>query len=126
MNLISGIGALGGLAQGAANLVKELRRPRLKSEDFAALVQAEVAKTRQQTAREAEPAARADQFSAQFMTHRDVNADGVVNFKESGLARDMFDRLDTDGNGALSRAEVRHGYLDQLNAHATNTATQHE
>ncbi len=121
MNLLSSIGALGGLAQGAANLVRELRRPQLKSEDFAALMQAELARNQQAPAQEADPAVRAAAFSAEFMAGRDVNADGRLSFSESGLSREVFEKLDADANGALSRDEVRQAYLAQLGVN-TNTA----
>lgn len=122
MNLIGGISALGALANGAANVIREMKRPRVEPDEFATMLKTEVAKAQEETAEKVYAAVRADQQSERYMQLHDLNADGLVSFTESGFSREAFDRLDTDGNGALSHQEVRQAVLAQssVKANATN------
>jgi Ca2+-binding EF-hand superfamily protein len=64
-----------------------------------------------QTAREkAQDDRRAAHMAARMLERRDANKDGVLSLSEMTLAKGrgdkMFDRADTDNNGAISKAEA--------------------
>lgn len=110
---VLGIGAVGTALKGAAEMVRELRRPTLKSEDFATVLRARMEHQSQPDAQNVFAAQLRESGlqGAKFMQVRDANADGMLSMEESALAQELFNKLDIDQNGKLSVEEVQAGYL---------------
>jgi len=113
MAFLGEIGAINAAVGGVANLISEFKRPSLKSEDFASLLRAQMEHRRAPSPLEQQAAQfkHAAQQSNRLMELNDANADGFLTMQESGLAQELFGRLDIDGDGRLSFEEVRAGYL---------------
>jgi hypothetical protein len=119
MSILQSAGALGALLGGAAGLVRELRRPQLNNEQFAALLSQEIS-AKQGGEPDAE-AARIQRESARFVSLRDSDGDGALNLAESGLDRETFKRLDADGDGRLTADEVARPRLEALRRYGRET-----
>lgn len=102
-----------GIAQGA-------RQPKPR-EDFASLLQAKLAEARGMDGADRRAAA-AERLTDRAFRLGDANGDGFLDRNESGLDAGLFARLDTDGDGRLSRDEVRaqaRAIVDAAHARAT-------
>lgn len=113
MSILQGAGAVGALLGGAAGLVRELRRPQLKNEQFAALLSQELS-AKQGGGQSDDAAAQIQRESARFVSLRDSDGDGVLSLEESGLDRETFARLDADGDGRLTADEVAKPRMEAL------------
>lgn len=55
---------------------------------------------------------RAETATDTLLRRHDFNQDGQLNVTELGAPRDVFARLDADGDGMLSRREITEAYSD--------------
>ena len=110
MNILHGIGAANALLRNATGLVRAIKAPRVDKEAFAAMLQKELG----QTASPDAIRAKLTEASEQHVRLRDADADGLLTRNESGLNKNTFARLDADGDGFLSAAELRAPYLERL------------
>lgn len=107
MSFLGSLSGVNAALQSTTALVREIRRPRLESKDFAALLQAQM----QQASAMAKGNAstQTESQARQFLSLRDVNANGRLSFEESGLSQESFDALDGDRDGLLSIDELLDG-----------------
>ncbi|HNR30956.1 MAG TPA: hypothetical protein PKI11_08695 [Candidatus Hydrogenedentes bacterium] len=112
MSLIESLGAAGAVLRGAQGVIRELRRPRGADAAFAAVLREQL--QRNDPAATQRMTLEINEQSARFVALRDADGDGLLTLDESGLTREEFLRLDTDGDGRLSAAEVARPALDAL------------
>jgi len=110
MNILQGAGAAGALLNGATNLVRALKQPKLSDETFAEMLRQASAETDPEILKK-RAEATAGQRTSEVMTLRDVNGDGFLSRDESGLKADEFTAADLDGDGMLSTDEVKQAIL---------------
>lgn len=109
MELLNGIGAANALVNGAANLVRAMKQPKVTDEAFSEILKSQLEAASSPEARRANAAAQSERFVAL----RDVDGDGLLRFDESGFERSVFDRLDLNRDGQLSREEYAKGLLGE-------------
>lgn len=108
MNLLSGVGAASSLLQNAANLVRAVKEPKVTDETFSEIFKARLQAESTPEARQA----RAGTESERFMRTHDVDGDGSLRLEESGMDKRVFERLDANRDGLLSREEYQQGLLE--------------
>ncbi len=111
MSFLGELGSINAVLKSATGLVREFKRPRVKSEDFARLLEAQVQQAA--SAKGAPGASRpetvgetASRLTGQFMQLRDADRNGTLDLAESGLDAAAFAGVDLDGDGQLNRAEL--------------------
>lgn len=109
MELLSGVGAAGALVRNATSFVLALKQPRVTDEAFSEILKSQVDAASSPEALRAKAAGA----SEQFMRLRDVDGDGVLRFEESGLERAVFDRIDRNGDGKVSKDEYQQALLGE-------------
>ncbi|MBI2433654.1 MAG: hypothetical protein HYV26_12375 [Candidatus Hydrogenedentes bacterium] len=114
MSLVPGLAAISGTLRGAAGLVREFRRPRLNSADFAEVLKERIRQAPASSAQERQLQAALVQ-SSRFLDWHDANADKLLTLEESALTTELFEQLDLDSNGFLSADELKAGYLAAIN-----------
>ena len=112
MNLLSGVGAASSIIKNASELVQAVKQPKVTDEAFSEILKARFEANATPEARKA----RAEDESARFMQQRDVDGDGSLRLQESGMERSVFDRLDANRDGMLSREEYQRALLDKTGA----------
>lgn len=118
------ISAAGKAFQGAANLVRELKRPRVRQKDFSAMLHQQM----QQRAAESNGDAdvkRAAALREVFVKHRDADGNGRISLGESGLDTKAFKAADRNEDGELCADELQAWLLTQIQA-ARPKGTGHE
>ncbi len=110
MELMSGIGAVSAAIQGASSLVRELKRPKEEQQDFAKILQQDLARNR------VTPAQVAEKRSADYMRTYDIDGNGMLSQAESGFRPNMFNRLDMDQSGGLNVSELRGAFLNHVDS----------
>lgn len=115
MTPLSSLASTNALFRGTANLVRAFKQPRLKSEDFASVLKAQLNK-KPATSAEIQQARQQTALlqSAQLMKSRDADTDSLLTKDEAGLAPELFKKLDLDADGRLSQDELKAGYLAAL------------
>ena len=68
---------------------------------------------------EAKKGQQGGDLAVQLFSDLDSDGDGSLSLKESGLAQDQYDALDTDKNGGVSQAELEKAIETQRAAMAT-------
>jgi hypothetical protein len=123
--MLQGLGAVGGLLRGVSSLVREAKRPTIDNKDFAALLREQmhmkaIAKPGKDPAAET---ARIEKATAEFVTSRDSDGDGLLSIEETGFDKETFKRLDADGDGRLTAAELAKPHLEAMKryGHASNS-----
>lgn len=109
MSLMAGVmaaKAATGLLNGARGLVRDMKQPKLDRSTFAALLQTKVEAAKNENKAE-RSALRGEHRTDQVFKVRDADGNGFLDRTESALSQEKFSRLDTDGDGRLSRDEVR-------------------
>lgn len=107
MNLLSGVGAASSLLKNAADLVQAVKQPKVTDETFSEMLKARLQAEASPEARQA----RAGAESERFMRTHDVDGDGNLRLEESGMDKRVFERLDANRDGLLSREEYQQGLL---------------
>ena len=110
MNILTNLSAVGGLLNGAAGLVREFKQPKLSGDDFAKLLEIQLAQANSTQAAQEKREQRVEWVNAmtqRFTEQRDANGDGMLTRDESGLAEEVFARFDVDGDGMLTLEELR-------------------
>ena len=105
--------AVNSVLKNAAGLVRELKKPRVSNEDFAALLQQQI----QSQVGDTSKSSSGEDLSQRLISLRDLNNDGVLTQEESGLSASLFERLDSDADGLLSLEELQQPLQDFQNAH---------
>ncbi|HOZ46176.1 MAG TPA: EF-hand domain-containing protein [Candidatus Hydrogenedentes bacterium] len=54
--------------------------------------------------------------NARYLETRDVNGDGALTLGETGVSREVFERLDSDGDGQVTLVELNRYALEQQQA----------
>ncbi len=115
MSLIQGLGAANSLLQNATGLVRELKRPRIKQETFKQIIMDQLQANRQENNKTSQME-RIDKkalvLSERFIQLRDTQGNGKLTLEESGMDRELFQKVDINADGTLSRDEV-HAYFSQ-------------
>ncbi len=112
MNLLSGIGTASALVKNASDLVQAVKQPKVTDEAFSEILKAKLEASSSPEARKA----RVEEESARFMRQRDVDGDGSLRLAESGMERGVFERLDANRDGMLSREEYQKALIGQTGA----------
>ncbi|MBP8128046.1 MAG: hypothetical protein KA184_00585 [Candidatus Hydrogenedentes bacterium] len=112
MNILQSLNGAAAVLRGATGLVRELRRPKAADAAFAALLQAQL--QRNDPAAAQRSAEAITKQSERFISLRDADRDGRLTLEESGLTQEAFAKLDIDGDGALTAAEVAKPALNAL------------
>jgi len=127
MSIFAGLGTVDSILRGANTLLAQMKSPRREASngtsDFDQVLQGALAKgpgmSGEGPARLDAIARQADSLivrSEQFVQLRDADGDGLLSEDESGLAEDVFERLDVNGDRRLSSAEVRRPSMELLDA----------
>ena len=58
-----------------------------------------------------------------FISERDTNGDNALSIKESGVPKNIFDRIDKNGDGQVGRLELN--IAARARVHAVNERTNH-
>lgn len=109
MDLFSGVGAASALVKNATSLVQALKQPKVTDEAFSAILKAQMEAASSPEARDA----KAAEASERFIRLRDADGDGLLRFEESGLERAVFDKIDRNGDGRLSKEEYQQALVGQ-------------
>ena len=114
MDILSGITQAGAILNAARDVVQALKPEKgAKSSQTSA---EEASASFQEALNEAHEA---------FVKARDLNGNGVLEPNEIEIDKKAFTQLDTDGDGALTVAELNEGYLSALeNAGAKSAARE--
>jgi len=117
MAMLAELGGVSSLIHGVNGLVKSLRQPTLKSEDFAQVL-------RQRMQQESDPAVlrmRGEKLNnavlrsgSRFLDLRDADGDQMLSLDESGLDKRVFKALDANNDGKLSLDEISKPGLDRV------------
>ena len=105
MDIISGITAASAALNGANSLIKSLRGasrpwPGNKNSDFEELLVKQLQQSGSTKSSEVTEKAK------EFLSERDKDKNGALSLRESGMSREVFKKLDTDGDGQVSQAEL--------------------
>lgn len=109
MSLMAGVmaaQAAKGLLDSARSLAQSVRQPKAPQADFATLLRGKIAEAGE-SGRAERKAAQVERLTDRAFKAGDANGDGFLDQTESGLDTNLFARMDTDGDGRLSRDEVR-------------------
>ena len=110
MSILMNLGALSGVMNGAASVIRELKRPRVSGDDFAKILEAQLTQARSGEAAKAQRERRVawvNQTTQRFVTVRDANGDSMLSRDESGLDQNVFAQFDVDKDGKLTLDELR-------------------
>lgn len=107
MDLLSGVGAASALVKNAASLVRTIKQPKVTDEAFSDILKSQLNAAASPEAQ----LARAGEISERFVRLRDVDGDGQLRLDESGMEREVFERLDRNSDGRLSRDEYQQALL---------------
>lgn len=114
-----GIIAAAAAVKGAAGAVKGLADSRRAKNQFEMMLQQQMAaggpEKAGETAKELSQT-RALRAGRRFLRIRDVDGNGRLNLEESGLEKDVFNRIDINQDGHLSLAEVQRGLVNGTTA----------
>lgn len=117
MSVLNQLAPVNGLVSGLKGLVGELRKPTLKSADFASVLRERMRLANDpatQRMRAEKLRNQADQTAQRFLGQRDSDSDGLLSADESGLETAMFNQLDTNKDGSLNLTEIKKPALDAI------------
>jgi len=89
-----------------------MKQPKVTDEAFSDILKSQLQAASSPEARHA----KAAEASERFVRLRDVNGDGMLRLDESGMDRAVFERLDLDKDGQLSREEYQKALLGETGA----------
>lgn len=124
MNILGHLNSLNGVLQGATGLVRELKQPRLSSEDFASILKKQLEQAPAQRLNAMEQVAVAK--SERFVERMDFDGDQKLSLEESGLKAELFQKLDANQDGYLTAEELRNPAMEWLNKQALNLESDAE
>ena len=117
MAIIGQLTGATGLLNGATGLVNSVRKPSLKSADFASVLKERMRLSNDPVVmhQRAEKARTdADSTARRFMQLRDYNNDQLLSRDESGLEAAAFGKLDTNSDGRLTLDELKKPSTDAI------------
>ena len=119
MDILTGLNAVNAVLRGTQGLVRELKKPTASDVAFAQILQQQLNAAGGSAGSGSGESMRAiERGVQQFITQRDTNGDGLLTKDESGLNSDFFQKLDQNGDGKLSLAEIRTEALARMSANA--------
>lgn len=106
MDLLA-ISAAGMALRETAHLVREFRQSKAAKREFESALTKALETNHTSTAKTGKTEKqRLGLQSAEFMRKRDVDGNGLLSRAESGLEKDVFERLDANTDGQLSKDEL--------------------
>ncbi len=117
------ISAVGKAFQGAADFVRELKRPRVSRQDFSAILRHEMQQRRAE-AKDGAETSRASSLAETFIKQRDADGNRRISLAESGLDLKTFEAADLNGDGELSPQELQAYLLKRIQT-ASAQASNH-
>ncbi len=107
MNLLGGVGAASTLVRNATSFVQAIKQPKVTDEAFSEILKAQLEAASSPQAQRA----KAAEISEHFVRLRDVDGDGQLRLDESGMERAVFEKLDANRDGLVSREEYQNALL---------------